>query len=95
MDKKEIARLASLARIKITDEEIPRIAENLARVVEYVSEIQRADIVESVALTPTAGTLHNVMREDTSPHETGLYTEAILENAPVREGDYIKVKKIL
>ena len=95
MDKKEIARLASLARIKITDEEIPRIAENLARVVEYVSEIQRADIVESVALTPTAVTLHNVMREDTSPHETGLYTEAILENAPVREGDYIKVKKIL
>ena len=37
----------------------------------------------------------NVMREDKDPHEAGLYTEKILEQAPAREGDYIKVKKIL
>lgn len=37
----------------------------------------------------------NVMREDGEPHESGLYTEKLLSAAPQREGQYIKVKKIL
>lgn len=37
----------------------------------------------------------NVMREDTEPHESGIYTEKLLSAAPQREGQYIKVKKIL
>ena len=35
------------------------------------------------------------MREDDNPHAGGIYTEAVLNEAPEREGDYIKVKKIL
>jgi hypothetical protein len=35
------------------------------------------------------------MREDGEPHESGIYTQKILEQAPAREKDYIKVKKIL
>jgi len=35
------------------------------------------------------------MREDVKPHESGIYTKKVLEQAPMNEGYYIKVKKIL
>jgi Asp-tRNA(Asn)/Glu-tRNA(Gln) amidotransferase C subunit len=39
--------------------------------------------------------VRNVLREDANPHESATFTEAILKNAPSRQGDYFKVKKIL
>jgi aspartyl/glutamyl-tRNA(Asn/Gln) amidotransferase C subunit len=104
MDEKEIKKLAKLAHIQIDDKEIPTISENLARIVDYVSEIQNASTREEtkpeagiVSPKPLAeaGELRNVFRRDSYPHETGKYSEPILENVPDREGDYIKVKKIL
>ena len=41
------------------------------------------------------GKLRNVMREDENPYEKGLYTEKLLEEAPEREENFVKVKKIL
>ena len=93
MDEKEIKALAALARIRITENEIPKVAGKLTRVLEYVSLIQKAHAPD--AKTPDAGELRNVMREDGIPHESGAYTEEILANVPSREGDYVKVKKIL
>ncbi len=43
----------------------------------------------------TAGSLHNVMREDEVGYESGENTEAIVEEFPRKEGNYLKVKKIL
>ena len=94
INEKDIAHLAALARIRIADADIPKIADKLARIVQYVSEIKdatpelRGGVVE-------AGELRNVMREDGAPHETGMHTEDILANAPERDGDYFKVRKIL
>ena len=93
MDEKEIRHLATLARIRITESETRAVAEKLARVVGYVSLIQSAQ-VPSVEI-PEAEILRNVMREDGTPHKTGVYTKDILRNVPNREGDYVKVKKIL
>jgi hypothetical protein len=35
------------------------------------------------------------MREDTDPHESGIYTDKITAQFPARDGDYLKVKQIL
>ena len=35
------------------------------------------------------------MREDSNPHEPGVYTEDLLNLAPERAGQYVKVQKIL
>ena len=93
MDKHQIKRLAKLVRIKIDDKEMPAIAEDLSRIVEYVSKIQNA--ATHGEQEPKAGMLRNILRQDTNPHESGIYSESILENLPDREGDYVKVKKIL
>jgi len=35
------------------------------------------------------------MREDAMPHETGIYTKKLIEEAPDKADDFIKVQSIL
>jgi len=91
---KEIEKLAKLSRIKITNAEKKKLSKDIENIFEYVSEIQKisANLQGDNFLNSR---FVNIMREDGEPHESGLYTEQILKQAPAREGDYLKVKKIL
>lgn len=94
MDKEKVLNLAKLARIELGDKEAENLTREFAAILDYVGEVKgvtnarHPDKLENVGVS-------NVMRDDAEPHESGLYTKKILEQAPVREGDYIKVKKIL
>jgi aspartyl-tRNA(Asn)/glutamyl-tRNA(Gln) amidotransferase subunit C len=92
---KEIEKLGDLARIKLSEEEKKGLKTDIESILGYVSEIQKVSSDLERDTTSQKDELINVMREDTEPHESGLYTEKILENAPERKGDYVKVKKIL
>lgn len=92
MDKEKVLNLAKLARIEIGEEEAEKLTHEFAAILDYVGEIKNAETIPSVV---QGETLNNVMREDNKSHEAGLYTEKILAQAPAREGDYMKVKKIL
>jgi aspartyl/glutamyl-tRNA(Asn/Gln) amidotransferase C subunit len=95
MDKEKVLALAKLARIEIPDMEAEELSYEFEAILNYVSDIK------SVAHSAEAGrdksdyALKNVMREDGEGHESSIYTEAILSQAPAREGNYLKVKKIL
>lgn len=96
MEREKVLRLAKLARIEIKDEEAESLSHELDAILGYVGEIK--DVASaSVNTKQEKGdyALTNVMREDSGAHEPGLFTKKILEQAPAREGDYIKVKKIL
>ena len=63
-----------------------------------MSEIQEVSLSISTKAKPLSlqrSNLCNITREDEKPHKSGVYTKKILSEAPEREGDYIKVKKIL
>ncbi|MBX4195654.1 Asp-tRNA(Asn)/Glu-tRNA(Gln) amidotransferase subunit GatC [Candidatus Parcubacteria bacterium] len=93
MNKEEVLKLAKLARIEISSEEAESLAHEFEAILKYVGEIKGA------RLKGTGGKekplLRNVMREDVNPHESGIYTEALLNAAPKRKGQYVSVKKIL
>lgn len=86
-------KLAKLARIEIGDEEAENLSHEFDAILNYVSEIKKLDHKNSI--NEARPSQINVMRGDGEPHEAGIYTEKILEQAPSREGDYIKVKKII
>jgi aspartyl-tRNA(Asn)/glutamyl-tRNA(Gln) amidotransferase subunit C len=88
-----IKKLLSLARIEVSDEEKEKLRQDVENILGYVGEIEKAAV--QIDSTPKAGELKNVMREDKEPHESGLYSEKILREAPERKDDYISVKKIL
>lgn len=94
MDREKVLKLANLARIEISDAEAESLSHEFESILGYVSEVKSAGVEAGESLQ-TNFALKNVMREDNNPHESGLYTEKILAQAPEREGDYLKVKKIL
>lgn len=91
--KEDIEHLATLARIELTSTEALQFAEDITSIVGYVSEIK--DITGEGVPEKKVGPVFNVFREDVDPHEAGKYTDDLLALAPERQGQYVKVKKIL
>lgn len=92
ISRDDVKKLANLARIKLTEKEEEKFAKEIDGIVGYIDQIQS---FTGISGGQVAGRVTNVLREDSMAHESGINTEAILENAPERDGDYIKVKKIL
>jgi aspartyl-tRNA(Asn)/glutamyl-tRNA(Gln) amidotransferase subunit C len=93
--KEEILKLADLARIEVADDEIENIRQKMEGILDYVSEIQTLSGEDTLSEVPEVGENRNVFREDEEPHDGRKYTESIIKNAPEKEGDYVKVRKIL
>lgn len=98
----DIQNLAALARIQIAPEEQESLRTEIESILGYIDQIKKAAKVSEEAgssaggaMTVEAGVLHNVLREDSAPHLSSEFTERILSAAPAREGNYLKVKKIL
>lgn len=94
MNKENVLGLAKLVRIEIGNEEAKNLSGEFDAILDYVGEIKSINASSSVPDFKYEA-LSNVLREDINPHESGLYTKKILEQAPAKEGDYIKVKQIL
>jgi aspartyl-tRNA(Asn)/glutamyl-tRNA(Gln) amidotransferase subunit C len=94
MNKDEVLKLARLARIEMQDTEADKLSHEFENILGYVAEVKNA--VGGEAKTNKEDLpLRNVMRPDENPHDSGMHTEAILEEAPNSKDGYIVVKKIL
>ena len=93
MKREDVEHLAKLSRIAIKGEEADSLAKDITSILEYVSEIE--EITGNQEIEKKVGALFNVLREDEDPHEPGKYTEDLLNLAPDRDGQYVRVKKIL
>lgn len=92
IDEAEVEKIARLARISLSSEEKTRFAGDIGKILEYVSSLKSS----SGEAEAEGSTLEvNIFREDGIPHAAGVFTEAILAEAPEREGNFVKVKKIL
>ena len=89
--KVDIAALAKLARLEVSSEELARLEKEIPSILEFVETIQKANI----SAETKSSELHNVMREDENPHESGIYTEILLSAAPARKGNRIAVKQVI
>lgn len=87
----DVRALAELSRLAVSDEEVAKLEKELPSILSFVETIQKADISGVTHDT----SLRNVMRADENPHETGTYTEVLLNAAPAREGDRIAVKQVI
>lgn len=91
-EKVNIQALAGLARLEVREEEVKTLEEQIPAILSFVARIQ--EVAETAA--PDKNPAHkNVMRDDTNPHETGVFTDVLLSAAPRREGDYVKVPQVI
>lgn len=93
MEREDITHLAALARITVTDEEVDELKANITDALAYVSVV--SDITADLDMTKKVGARYNVFRKDEVTNEPGAHTETLLAEAPARQDNYLKVKKIL
>ncbi len=90
---KDIEKLALLARIKIEDSEKKELTKEIDSILKYVDQIKKATV--DMDYTPVPGSVHNILRDDVSTIIAREDRQAILEESPDREGEFIAVKKII
>ena len=89
----DVKKLAGLARIAVSDEELPKFTKEFEAILAYVGQLEKLDVPKD--LKDRTPPLRNVFREDGTPHEPKLWTEKLAAQFPEREGDTLAVKQII
>lgn len=92
LTKKDVEHVAKLARLALTDQEKDRFAGQLGNILSYIEKLQQLD-TSNVAATAHPFFTKTVWREDGA--ERSAVREEILNNAPEREEDFFKVRKVI
>jgi len=90
--KIDVAYVANLARMYLTDKEESMFQRQLNDIVRYVAEIEQVD-VDGVEPTAHAISVQNVFRRD--EEKKGLDRDTVLANAPLHDGAQFQVPKII
>ncbi len=91
LSKEEVQKIASLARLKLTEKEIEEMGKDLSSILDYFKLIEKADV--SDVLPDFYSGSKNVMRDDRK--EEVKEARKIIEQAPMKEGKFVKVREIL
>jgi len=92
LSREKVERIAELARLALSDEEVVLYQEQLSAILEYFERLQELD-TEAIPPTATVLPLRSVMRAD-EPH-LPFSREDILANAPAAEEGCFKVSAVL
>lgn len=95
ISKEDIKKLADLARIEIKEEEMESLALEIEAILGYVGQVKSVVGFHSDKGGIEIGGIHNVLREDANPTESGTYSKELIAEFPESENNYLKVKKIL
>ena len=92
LSREEVLRIARLARLGVTEEDVDRFREQLSNILQNFEILRQVD-TEGVPPTAQSIVLQNIMRDDdVTP---SLPPEDILANAPRREGECFRVRAVL
>lgn len=93
LTREDILKLAQLARLGLTDEEVAEFSTELNEILGYVEQLSSVDVDD---LQPTAQVtgLANVTRQDEIKNY-GYEPLDLLKNVPVTESNQIKVKRMI
>ena len=90
---KELEHLATLSRIKLTEEDKKSLVKEFDSILAYVDQLKKVPV--KMDAEGRVGAVKNVMRPDIAEQISSEDRERLLKEAPDREGDFIAVKKII
>jgi aspartyl-tRNA(Asn)/glutamyl-tRNA(Gln) amidotransferase subunit C len=92
LTQEEIKHIAHLACLELSPGEEAKMAQQASEILDYINLLQDLD-TDDMEATFQVQPLVNVWREDEVKPSLGA--EAVLSNAPQRDGDYFKMPRIL
>lgn len=92
MQRDDIQHLATLARVRLSDEEMIAFASDMDSILGYVDHVKKLSLGEREAVVPPHA---NPLRDDVSTHEPGTYSDRIIAAFSKKVGRHALVKRIL
>jgi len=92
LSREDVAHVAALARLSLSDEELDRYTGQLAAVLEHAADLATFDL-EGVPTTAHPFAEHNVVRPDVVV--ASLDRDEVLAQAPAVEDDRFSVPRII
>ncbi len=88
IEKQEVLKISELSKLKIDEEKVDKLQNDLSQILDYVSELQELDTKNIPEMSHSIN-IKNVEREDVSLKYDG---EDLIEE---KQDGYLVVKKIL
>lgn len=97
IDRATVAKIASLARIRMSDDELDRMAPELSQILDWVEQLGEVD---TTGVEPMTAVIPNHLRlrddvVDADPLTGGGRRDAVLANAPAAEHGFFGVPKVI
>ena len=95
--REEVAKIASLARIRMADAELDRMVPELNGILDWVEQLGEVD---TAGVEPMTAVIPNTLRlrddvVDADPLTAGGRREDVLANAPAAEHGFFGVPKVI
>lgn len=93
LTREDILKLAQLARLGLTAEEVDEFSSELSAILEYVEQLSGVDVTGLEPTSQVTG-LANVTRPD-QIKSYGYEPQTLLQNVPAIDNNLIKVKRMI
>lgn len=96
--KEEVQHIAKLARLGLKESDIKKFQKELSEILDYFNLLKEADVSEVEPTYHPAERFLKIIgpaRKDEAKLESADVIEKIIESAPDKERNYIKVKSVL
>jgi len=93
LSRDDVLKLASLARISLTDDEVDEFSSELSAILQYVEQLANVN-VDGLKPTNQVTGLTNVMRDD-EVKDYGYAAADLLKNVPNVKDNQLQVKRMI
>jgi aspartyl-tRNA(Asn)/glutamyl-tRNA(Gln) amidotransferase subunit C len=93
LSREDVLKLARLARLTVTDEEVEKYRTELSEILQYVEQLQNADVTGLQPTSQVTG-LTNVTRDD-EVIDYGTTPDDLLRIVPNKQDRLVKVKRMI
>ena len=92
IESKDVVKVAKLAKLQLTEEEVNRLVDELSQIVGYVDQLSSVDTTNVAPLDHVLD-VTDALRDDTVI--SSLPRESALSNAPKEDGETFLVPPVL
>jgi aspartyl-tRNA(Asn)/glutamyl-tRNA(Gln) amidotransferase subunit C len=92
VDEAAVRRMARLARIKVSDEEVVTLKTELSAILDWIRQLDEVDTKNVEPMTRVVGMSLKMRKDEVTD---GDMRDAILQNAPMHEKHFFVVPKVV
>jgi aspartyl-tRNA(Asn)/glutamyl-tRNA(Gln) amidotransferase subunit C len=92
VDQATVKRVARLARLKVKDEDLPKLAGELNGILGWIEQLNEVDVSKVEPMTSVVSMKMKMRRDEVAD---GHYPDKVTANAPAQEDCFFMVPKVV